>query len=184
MAMGFDGAKDPTPGAPNFADPGLLAAFDPLPIGIGPTDLNQPYLAPYKVFADAPFKGNVAKPGFKGFDPTHPLDLLARAFDPGKVRNTTTLRFDSDAPGGIDGKVSGGITNIPFVNCQASTTKVTAVFWIQEIDLNGEKRFLLQYAQRVLLEFLARVDGQPGLIRWPHITINMLIRSPDDGSGA
>ena len=182
LAMGFDGGSLPVQGAPNFANPVVVAAFDPLPIGLGDQDLNQSYLAPYKLFADAPFKGNVTKPGFKGFDPTHPLDLLASAFDTSKVKSTTTLRFDTEVSGGV--AVPGGITNIPFINCQASTTKVTAFFWIQEIDLNGETRFLLQYAQRVLLEFLDRVDGQPGLIRWPHITINTMIRSLDAGAGA
>jgi len=180
LALSFDGNNQPVAGGPNFADPAVRAAFGPFPIGLGDPDVNQPYLSPYKAFADAPFKGDVTKPGFKGFDPTHPLDLLATALNPAKITvdSTTFLRFDTEMTSGI--AVPGAISNIPFINCQASTTKVTAFFWIQKVLIEGQPRFLLQYAQRVLLEFLNRVDGQPGLIRWPHITINTLIRAPDE----
>src|SRR5262249_10475613 len=50
LALSFDGNNPPAPGAPNFADPAVRAAFDPFPIGLGDPDLNQPYLAPYKLF--------------------------------------------------------------------------------------------------------------------------------------
>jgi hypothetical protein len=167
--MGFDGAASALPGPPNFA--AAESFLDPLPIRLSSTALGQPFLAPYNFFNSAPFMGNVVKPGFKGFNPIHPLGLLESALDPAKVtvKDTITLRFDSEN--------SGAITNIPFVKCQANATKVTAFFWIQRVDISGIERFILQYAQRVLLEFLERQDGRPGLIRWPHITINTLIRA-------
>ena len=46
----------------------------------GPPDLeNNRYLAPYKHFHDAPFKGTVDFPGFPGFDPVAPHLLLDAA---------------------------------------------------------------------------------------------------------
>jgi len=172
LAMGFGGSAPPVPGGPNLTDAALKAAFDPLPIGLGSTDLSNPYFGPYEFFHLKPFNGNVTAPGFPGFDPTNPLSLLNGAIQaalPGAViKQTTTFSVDSD--------VNGKIDNIPFVNCQANATKITATFWVQEVEFNQEKRFVLQYAQRVLLEFFKRADGKPGLIQWPHISINTLIR--------
>jgi hypothetical protein len=150
----------------------LKAAFDPLPIGLASVDLSNPYLGPYEFFHLQPFKGNVAAAAFPGFDPTNPLNLLNGAIQallPGAViRQTTTFSVDSD--------VSGKIDNIPFVICQANAARVTATFWIQEVEVGGRTRFVLQYAQRVLLEFFPRGDGKPGKIQWPHISINTMIR--------
>jgi hypothetical protein len=166
LAMGFSGGGVPTPGAPDFTNAALKAAFDPIPIGLGTVDLTNPYFAPYKHFHDNPFKNL--------FDPTDPLKLLQGAITSvlpkAKVVETTTFTVDS--------QVQGGINNIPFVICQADATRVTATFWIQRVQTeHGHERFVLQYAQRVLLEFFPRKDGQPGLIQWPHISINTMIRS-------
>ena len=178
LAMGFDGPQFITPGPPNFDDPQLIAAFDALPEGLDDRDLSNPYLAPYKFFADNPFKGVETRPGFPGFSSVAPLGLLKgsieRAFAGSQttILETTTIHVDSD--------ISGNVSNIPFVNCEAQASKVTAVFWIQRLEVDGATRFALQYAQRVLLDFGQRFDGQPGRMRWPHITINTLIRSLDE----
>ncbi|RVD31780.1 heme-binding protein [Mesorhizobium sp. M4B.F.Ca.ET.017.02.2.1] len=185
LAMGFDGPQFVTQGPPNFKDPVLLAAFDALPIGLDPMkeeQLTKDYLAPYQLFIDHPFLGVETKPGFPGFSPAHPLALLdgaiERAFEgKGKVIKTTTIVVDSDT--------AGNVSNIPFVNCEAKAIKVNAAFWIQEVEVEGSpNRFVLQYAQRVMLEFHDRRDGVKGRIRWPHITINTLIRSLDDDAKA
>jgi len=178
LAMGVSGNPDPTPGPPNLRDPALLALFSSLPIGLGSSDLNNPYFGPYKNFHDNPFKGNVAAPGFPGFDPTDPLDILVGAVTgslPGSnILETTTFTVDS--------QTQGGISNIPFVICQANATQVTATFWIQKVQTNtGDIRFVLQYAQRVLLEFFPRIDGLPGKIQWPHISVNTMIRKVEHG---
>jgi hypothetical protein len=166
LAMGFDGNALPKPGAPDLTNPALKAAFDPLPIGLGTPDLDKnPYFAPYKHFRTNKFQGI--------FDPTDPLALLAPAvagaFPGSKVLETTTFTVDST--------VQGGIQNIPFVINQANATRVTATFWIEKVETphHGIK-YVLQYAQRVLLEFFPRVDGKPGLIQWPHISINTMVR--------
>ena len=65
LAMGPNGAAPPTPGGPNFANPALKAAFDPLPIGLANPGLGNVYFGPYNHFHGAPFKGV--------FDPTDPF---------------------------------------------------------------------------------------------------------------
>ena len=97
------------------------------------------------------------------------LDGAIQGALPGAViKETTTFSVDS--------AVSGKIENIPFIICQADATRVAATFWIQKVEVGGQIRFVLQYAQRVLLEFFPRGDGKPGLIQWPHISINTMIR--------
>jgi hypothetical protein len=173
LAMGDGGGADPTKGAPDLTSGALKALFDPFPIGVGVPDLaGNVYLGPYKHFHDNPFKGNVQAAGFPGFDPTNPIAILNGAIQasfPGAViEETTTFTVDS--------QVSGGLQNIPFVVKQANATRVTATFWIQRVKIHDDTRFVLQYAQRVILEFFPRADGQPGLIQWPHISVNTLIR--------
>jgi len=65
---------------------------------------------------------------------------------------------------------------MPFVVKQANATEMRFVMWIEELEGStvAAPKFQLQYAQRVLLEFFDRVDGVPGKIKWPHITINTL----------
>jgi len=168
LAMGFNGGADPTPGAPDLTNAGLKALFDPMPIGLPNVDLNNPYFGPYKHFHDNPFQ-NI-------FDPTDPLKILdgaiAAAFPGSNVIETTTFLVDST--------VQGGIQNIPFVIAQANATQVRAVFWIQKVQMKHKVRYVLQYAQRVILEFFPRADGKPGLIQWPHISVNTMIRQDDD----
>lgn len=173
LALGFGGSALPTPGGPDFTTDALKAAFDPMPIGLGSTDLTNPYFGPYKHFHDNPFGDP------KVFDPTNPLNLLdgaiSRASHGAKILETTTFTVDSQVS---IGTASGGIQNIPFVVSQANATRITATFWVQKIQTQeGKERFVLQYAQRVLLEFFDRTDGQPGRIQWPHISVNTLIRN-------
>ncbi|MEJ0086725.1 MAG: heme-binding protein [Pseudomonadota bacterium] len=156
----------------------LIKHVSGLPIGVGPdADLNaSPWLAPYKKFSRAlgtPFKGNVTFPGFPGFDPVRPSELLQLALQGLKVKRTTVLALDSSVQ-------SGGVRNIPFVERQADAEKVTSTFWIHELEEPEPdgNRFVLQYLQDVSLDFLPRLDQPPGLIRWPHISINTLRKEP------
>ena len=141
-----------------------------LPIGVTQDIEANPYLAPYKKFHDNPFKGKVTAPGFPGFDPTMPQNLLELANNNVKVVKTTTLTVDTSNP-------TGGIVNIPFIVKQANAASMKSTFWIQELeekDCNGEPKLRLQYAQVVMLDFFPRRDGLPGSIRWPHVSINTL----------
>jgi len=143
-------------GPPNFDH---IGDFSPLPVGVSPDVDNNPYLAPYKVFRDAPFKNL--------FNPVDPLALLKAAV-PNNVKSTTVITLDTTLS-------TGGISNIPFVVKQANATSMRAVFWIEELTtppVSGVPQIVLQYAQRVILEFFPAPGG--GLIKWPHITINTM----------
>ena len=72
---------------------------------------------------------------------------------------------------------TGDIHNIRFVVKQANASRMRAVFWIEELadlDAQGNPQFMLQYAQRVLLDFFPIGDPDVGRIRWPHISINTM----------
>jgi hypothetical protein len=146
-------------GPPNF---GHVGDFSPLPIGPDADVDHNPYLAPYKHFKDYPFKSL--------FNPTKPLALLKEAVQGVNIKTTTVLTLDTTL-------ATGGIHNIPFVVKQANASRMWAVFWIEELtdpDAQGNPQFMLQYAQRVLLDFFPLGDPTVGLIRWPHISINTM----------
>lgn len=132
-----------------------------LPIGI--TDqLSDPYLAPYKKFDDEPFKGM--------FSPVFPNDLLNTANRGVNIVKTTEFEFNTKFG-------TGGINNIPFIERQADASEMHCKFWLQELeerDANGNHKLRLQYTQTVMLDFFSRNDGEEGLIKWPHISINTL----------
>jgi hypothetical protein len=150
-----------------------------LPEGVTQDLDGNRYLSPYKKFHDSPFKGAVTAPGFPGFDPTATHVLLELANKGVAVDRTTTLTVDTTNP-------TGGITNIPFVVRKANATVMKSIFWIQELaekDTYGDPKLRLQYLQVVMLDFFPRRDGFPGccpgLIRWPHVSINTLEKDPD-----
>ncbi len=135
--------------------------IDGLPIGVT-RDLDKRYLAPYRHFHDQPFRGL--------FDPVDPVALLRNANLGVAIRRTTVLEVDSTRP-------TAGIVNIPFIERQADAATMNVTFWIQELeeqDENGQPKLRLQYAQVVMLDFFPRVDGLPGRIAWPHVSINTL----------
>lgn len=138
-----------------------------LPEGVS-QDLDSPYLAPYKHFHDNLFEGV--------FDPTKPNELLAQANQGVDIVKTTVLDLDTTLE-------TGGIHNIPFVVKQANASEMKSIFWIQELaekDEFGQPVLRLQYSQVVMLDFFQRRDGAPGLIRWPHVSINTLVKVPED----
>lgn len=139
----------------------IIQDINGLPVGVD-QDLEHPYLAPYKHFHDNFFEGL--------FDPVNPNDLLKEANNGVNITNTTILPVDTSVE-------TGGIVNIPFVVKQANAAEMQSTFWIQELDemdATGNPKLRLQYSQVVFLDFFPRRDGQPGLIRWPHVSINTL----------
>jgi len=148
-----------------------------LPIG-GPPDIDHPYLSPYKHFQHNPFKGKVTDVEFQGFDPTMPHLLLEAANMGLEVNKTTVLEVDSTVE-------TAGISNIPFVVAQAESSEMKSTFWIQELkdrDEDNKPKLRLQYMQVVMLDFFPRRDGEPGRIRWPHISINTMEKISNDVS--
>lgn len=141
--------------------PPAIPAVNGLPVGVT-QDLNNPYLAPYKHFHDSLFRGL--------FDPTLPHLLLAQANVGVNILRTTELKVDTAIE-------SGGIRNVPFVVRQANAGSMKSTFWVQELaelDAHGRHKLRLQYLQVVILEFFPRTDGLPGLIQWPHVSINTM----------
>jgi hypothetical protein len=147
---------------------GVPADLDPDPES---PELDNPYVQPYKHFHDNPFDGI--------YDPTIPNDLLIKAAaGGGAVARTTQLEFDTTLE-------DAGIVNIPFIVKQANAAQMKATFWILELeekDANGDPKLRLLYSQVVILDFFPRRDGFPGLIRWPHVSINTLEKVPEPPS--
>jgi len=139
--------------------PPRIDAINGLPVGY-PMPLTDSYMEPYRHFHEKPFQGL--------FDPVNPHKLLEEANKGVNIVRTTVLEVDSTAE-------TGGIVNLPFIVKQANAASMKSTFWIQEIqEEDGSIKLRLQYAQVVLLDFLAREDGLPGIIRWPHVSINTL----------
>lgn len=148
-------------GAPTIPDVNVL------PIGVQQDVDNNPYLAPYKHFHEAPFRGI--------FDVTDPSKLL-RAATPSNVVKTTILSFSTTAE-------TGGIHNIPFIVKHANASEMHSTFWIMETDEqepDGTPVFIMQYMQVVMLDFFDRLDSEPGRIKWPHVSFNTMRRFPLD----
>ncbi len=153
-----------------------------LAVGVGDDIENSPYLAPYKHFRDNRFTGVVDPndvPGFPGFNPLDTTQLLREANANINVKRTTVLRLDTELQ-------QAGIVNIPFIQKEADAASMQSTFWIQEVDNDGETQLRLQYLQVVMLDFFSpRRDGMPGDIRWPHVSINTMVKvaEPDPEQG-
>ncbi|AZQ66028.1 hypothetical protein EF888_02125 [Silicimonas algicola] len=127
------------------------------------------YLFPYRAFSQDPFKGVLSGTPFPGFSPADPTALLRLGL-PANVVRTTELSLDTSLK-------EAGIVNIPFIERQADANFMRSIFWIMELDeegLDGKPKLVLAYAQFIFLDFFPRRDGVEGLIRWPHISINMM----------
>jgi hypothetical protein len=163
------GTSSQSAGAPT------IPSVNGLPVGVN-QDLGDPadpenngnaYLEPYRRFHENLFQGL--------FDPANPNELLNAANQGVDIVNTTKLEVDSTIE-------SGGIVNIPFVVRQANAATMKSTFWIQELaekDASGNPKLRLQYSQTVILDFFPRFDGLPGLIRWPHVSINTMEKVAD-----
>lgn len=147
-----------------FDGPPTIPVVNALPIGVSQDVDANPYLEPYRFFRDNPFQNL--------FDPTDPTALLNSALQGVTVDRTTALAFDSTLG-------TGGIVNIPFIVKQANAAQMNSTFWIEELD-GGDLQ--MQYAQVVNLDFFPRRDGLPGLIAWPHVSINTLRKTAEPDS--
>lgn len=87
-----------------------------------------------------------------------------------EVLNTTTFTLDSE---------HGGILNTPFITERAEATHMTATFWLEKIrnTVTGQEVDQLQYSQSINLPFHQNSpDPATGLIGWPHVTVNTLVK--------
>jgi hypothetical protein len=157
--------------------PPVVPTIDGFPVGItddiaaavAAADDPAGYLFPYHDFANNPFKGVLDGTTFPGFNVADANALLQLGMPP-NVKRTTELHTDTTL-------LEGGIVNIPFIERQADAAEMRSTFWIMELDepgLNGAPKLVMAYTQFIFLDFFPRPRGQGGLIRWPHISINMM----------
>lgn len=180
LAMG--NYKEDGFGADVFDGVPAIPTISGLPVGIPgidePDEIDRGgYLDPYGFFNQNPFLGTVppGTPNFPGFNPVRPARLLqeATAQLSKSVKRTTRLGMRSDV-------MDGGIKNIPFITREANATLMESTFWIMELDeegIDGDPALIMMYLQSVNLDFFPRVDGTPGLIGWPHVSINTLVKT-------
>ncbi|MDR7333756.1 hypothetical protein [Roseateles asaccharophilus] len=75
------------------------------------------------------------------------------------------------------------VTLVYELSIEQVAVQMASTFWIHELaepdPLDGAL-FVLQYLQDVSLDFFPRLDMPPGLIRWPHISINTLRKVPEE----
>lgn len=171
-------------GADIFDGPPTIPDTSGLPVGVPiPDDLStigpdSGYLGPYGTFNQNPFKGTVPAAGFPGFNPVFPARLLQLSLDGladqgPAVTRTTRLGMSTNV-------MDGDISNIPFIVREANATLMDSTFWIMELDaegIDGDPKLMMMYLQIVNLDFFPRVDGTPGLIAWPHVSINTMVKT-------
>lgn len=113
-----------------------------------------------------------------------PNVLLKKAIQGQNIVSTTVLRVDATPVGGINGTEIkppvdvGGIVNIPFVVTNANANSMSAIFWIETVQLPDGRRFMqMQYTQTVILDFsVPGPTGEPVAIKWPHISVATLLK--------
>jgi hypothetical protein len=103
----------------------------------------------------------------------NPNSVLTAAISGQTIVETTTLKISTNPHQPVLG---GGTANTAFlqgspapnhIRANADATEMTATFWIEKVQGNGEPDFLqLQYSQTVLLQF--------GIFVWPHVTVATL----------
>jgi hypothetical protein len=91
----------------------------------------------------------------------NPNLVLSEAIEGQKFSKTVVLTISTEPAGGIE--------NIPFLVKNADAVSLTAIFWIETIELpGGATRLQLQYTQTVALSFLG--------IKWPHVSVATLLK--------
>jgi hypothetical protein len=105
-----------------------------------------------------------AQTKFPGFDVKNPNATLRKALDNQQIGKVTTFVLDTS-----------NILNIPFTAQHVDPNNFTTIFWVEEVTVNDTSFLQLQYTQQTNFNFLPRF-GEAGLIMWPHININTLVK--------
>lgn len=93
---------------------------------------------------------------------------LQQAIAGQNILHTTTLSVDS--------LNQGAVTNIPFVTTYANTTRFQCTYWIETVQISPTQTIMqLQYNQTIDMLFHEKF-GEPGLITWPHVNVNTLVK--------
>jgi hypothetical protein len=113
-----------------------------------------------------PFTTTPLPPGIPCGAIANPNVVLTEAISQQKIVETTVLIISTTTD---VGGATGGIQNIPFVVKNANATALSAIFWIEKVQIDDGSTFLqLQYTQQVTLDFLG--------INWPHIQVATLVK--------
>jgi hypothetical protein len=105
-----------------------------------------------------------------GFDPSNFNSTLQATIKDQNIVQTTTLSVATEN--------GGGISNIPFVDRNATATAFFCDFWIETVQAaNGQRFQQLQYSQQTNIQFMPTFGGAPGsLIMWPHTNVATLVK--------
>ena len=155
----------------------LIPEVNPFPVltGISQVPLDDPlerYLQPYAEFVEPT---NTFFPS--GLDLRN-LHGLLQASTPANILRGMKYSVST-------GVETGGIVNTPFIVDRADATEMHSTFWIfelEELDQFGKPAMVMQYMQFIMLDFFDKFDGSGEKIRWPHISLNTMIRTSDDYS--
>jgi hypothetical protein len=157
----YDGPPQDIDDAAGFPE-GAIPEGEDINAAVDAASEDPAYLRPYNQFTVQPFRGI--------FSVKTPFDTLKAALGAFDVKRTTELRMDTSTD-------AAGIRNIPFIERQADANLMRSTFYIMELnetDEKGEAKLALAYAQFIFLDFFPRRDDPEKLIRWPHISINVM----------
>ena len=104
-----------------------------------------------------------------GFSKVNPNQVLQDFILDQEIIQTTTLDVSTEN--------NGGIVNIPFLTHNVHPSAFQSTFWIEKVvdQATGQVFEQLQYSQQTNLHFIHKF-GAPGLIMWPHVNINTLVK--------
>lgn len=118
-----------------------------------------------------------------GLDDAHFADLskiLSDVTDGQTITKTTVYVITTELPAPSESQAAnpgipqegGGTDNIAFLlgaggNPNAVAARMTAIFWVEELEIDGKTVLQLQYVQRVLLNFSG--------LSWPHVSLATMV---------
>lgn len=105
---------------------------------------------------------------FPNFSKTNPNKTLRDAIQGQTITKTTILEVSTQP--------DGGIVNIPYIVKHADARAFRCTFWIETVQTPSGEMMQLQYSQETDLFFIPRFGPPPGLIKWPHVDINTLVK--------
>lgn len=105
-----------------------------------------------------------AQTKFPDFDVKNPNATLRKALTNQQISKVTTFVLDTSS-----------LLNIPFTTQHVNPNNFNTTFWVEEVTAGNTSFLQLQYTQQTNFNFLPRF-GEAGLIMWPHININTLVK--------
>lgn len=112
-------------------------------------------------------------PRFPDFPQSNPNQQLANDVKDQNFGQVITLDLSSE-------NATGGILNTPFITKNTDTTKMSCIFWLEEVlNSNGSSSWQLQYSQTINLVFPPSTAPNGKKFNWPHVDINTMQKVAD-----